>query len=283
MEIIKEFYRKDKKVNPHYLNRYLKILSSLGGCECVQIENHHILPRSIFPEFSEVKENTIPLPTKWHYLVHWILFKIFSKERYKQQMIFAFNQMKRIIPSDEKNGLLYELSRKYVSEAISKSNKGRKKTEEEKLSISKRTSGTVIVKNTEGNCFRVPKDDPRYISGEFVFYRTGHKHPEETIQKMKENSGITGKIMCFNEDGEIKYFFEEEIPEGFSKEMPKSHREKLSLSKRGLMWYNNDIENIRVKEGNQIPDGFKRGKLKTKGFVGWELVNSKRRKTNVID
>lgn len=278
MDFKKEFLSKDKEINHHYLNRYIKLLEEIQSVESDNYENHHVLPRSIFPEYENTKNNIIAVPTKWHYILHWVMFKIFNDEKYKQQMIFAFNNMKRIIQSEKKKGVLYEMSRKYVADAVSKSNTGRKKTEEQKRAIGERTRGTVIVKDSEGNKFRISKNDPRYISGEVVFYRTGTSHSKKTIENMKNNSGIKGKIPCYDSNGNKKYFFENEIPDGFTKNIPKSQKEKLSLSKKNLLWYNNGIKNIRIKEGKHVPEGFERGKLKTRGFVGWELVNSRRRR-----
>lgn len=283
MDYRKLFLSKDPSVNLHYLNRYLKLVNILESVDSSQRENHHILPRAMFPEYVETKENIISIPTRWHYILHWILFKIFNHGLYKSQMIFAFNNMKRIIQSDNKRSSLYEMSRKYVSEAVSKSNTGRKKSVENKQAIGRRTKNTVIVKDSDENRFRVSKDDPRYLSGELVFYRTGTKHSKKTIENLKNNNGIRGKTPCYDSEGNIKYFFEDEIPEGFSKEMPKTQREKLSISKRGLLWYNNGVKNIRIKEGKEVPEGFVRGRLPSGNFIGWNEVNLKRREKHEAD
>ena len=46
--------------------------------------------------------------------------------------------------------------------------------------------GLATVRNKEGNCFYVPIDDPRYLSGELVSVWSGKSHTDETKQKMKE-------------------------------------------------------------------------------------------------
>lgn len=41
-------------------------------------------------------------------------------------------------------------------------------------------------------------------------------------------------------------------------------RKKIKESSTGMLCYNNGIENIRIKKGNKIPDGFNRGMIKRK-------------------
>lgn len=55
--------------------------------------------------------------------------------------------------------------------------KGHYHSDELKRKISKKLSGTVVVKNKQGNNFRVDIHDPRYESGELIPANTGIKHP----------------------------------------------------------------------------------------------------------
>jgi hypothetical protein len=220
MNFEQELYTKEPNFNRHYFKRYMKILESLKYLDSDNTENHHILPKSIFPEYIKTKENIVAVPTKWHYLLHWITIKVFPKGVYRDKMTFAFNQMKRVVCSKKKKGVLYQLSRDYIADAVSRNNTGRIKPESVKQELSERTKDTLVVKDKDGNQFRVANTDPRYLSGELVFYRTGSKHSEETINRMKENSGIKGKIPCFNEDNVVKYFYNHEVPEGWQKGNP---------------------------------------------------------------
>jgi hypothetical protein len=272
-----EFLKKDNEINFHYFHRYMKIILFVQNKNSSVQENHHILPKSIFPEHINNKENIVSVPAKWHYILHWVVFNIFSKKKYKHKMIFAFNQMKRIVCGDKKKGVLYELSRKYVAEAVSRSNKGRERTEEIKAAVGKRTIGTVIVKDTEGNRFRVDKTNPKYISGEYVFYRTGNKHTEKTIKKMKKNSGIKGKIPCFNYKGEVKYFYSSDIPVGWVQGNPKHLGCKRSEQAKNKM-----KERWKTREESTCPHCGKTSK--NKGNLNrYHFQNCKKRRINDTD
>jgi hypothetical protein len=54
-------------------------------------ENHHILPKSIFPNFEINPENLVRLPLRSHYLAHWMLAKILSGKMWQ-----AFQLMGRV-------------------------------------------------------------------------------------------------------------------------------------------------------------------------------------------
>ncbi len=55
-------------------------------------------------------------------------------------------------------------------------------TDEQKQSMSEKMSGTVVVKNTTGDMFRVSIDDPRYKSGELIPAICGKKKPTKQCE-----------------------------------------------------------------------------------------------------
>lgn len=73
--------------NPHYLNRYIKLISlaiaenhphKRGNGR----ELHHILPKSMFPEYKNFKDNRwngISLTPRLHYIAHWLLWKSYPE------------------------------------------------------------------------------------------------------------------------------------------------------------------------------------------------------------
>lgn len=72
--------------NPHYLKRYISFIEHFDGTGNVK---HHILPKSLFPEFSSLKENPwnqSRLSHRAHYVAHWLLWKALSSEK----MFFSF-------------------------------------------------------------------------------------------------------------------------------------------------------------------------------------------------
>ena len=54
------------------------------------------------------------------------------------------------------------------------------------------STGYVVVKDSEGNIYRVSTSDERYISGELKHISTGKKHNEGTIKKMKASHQKNG-------------------------------------------------------------------------------------------
>lgn len=268
-------------VNDNYLTRYKKLM-----CKChsryieddIYTEKHHMLPKSLFPEHSKDDDNIIILTAREHYIAHWMI----AKATMNNKMWFAFNMMQRIIPIEQKNSTLYTYARKYIANAISESNTGRPMSQKNKDAMSERTKCTVVVKDKNENIFRVDVNDPRYISGELKYYRTGYKHKEETILKMITNNGVTGKKPFYNKK-EKKHYWLSYIPkgsewnEGFSDIYKNSMSETISK----LVWYYNPLtnQNIRIPKNILPPDGFVEGRHFDNN-PGFEKANSM---TNVVD
>ena len=70
--------------NGHMLTRYLKFIDVFSGTKIKgSTELHHILPKSIFPQYSSLKTNVFNkahLPSRAHYVAHSMLCKIFPTE-----------------------------------------------------------------------------------------------------------------------------------------------------------------------------------------------------------
>jgi len=65
-------------------------------------EKHHILPKSIFPEFSDLKDhkwNQVKLTYREHFLAHWLLTKCVSQKKHTIQMNHALNRMREGNPN----------------------------------------------------------------------------------------------------------------------------------------------------------------------------------------
>lgn len=59
----------------------------------VYYETHHILPKSVFPEYKNLKKhpwNSVRLTPREHFICHWLLTKMFSSTRKIKQMQKAF-------------------------------------------------------------------------------------------------------------------------------------------------------------------------------------------------
>lgn len=59
-------------------------------------ENHHILPKSIFPEFGNLRNhkwNRSKLTFREHFLAHWLLSKCMVQIKHREQMFSAISKM----------------------------------------------------------------------------------------------------------------------------------------------------------------------------------------------
>ena len=263
-------------VNQHHAERYINFIHS-----CIEnnksgitefSEKHHFLPRSLFPDYVHDPENIIRLTGRQHFLCHWMLAKATDSHK----MWFAFNQMRRIC-NDEYQSILYQYAREKISQIISESNTGRKMLPHVRENLSKVHKNTVCVRDYTGNKFRVNCDDPRIDSRELTIDQFGRTHTYETKQKMSEN-GIRGKTAYVGPKGDVKYFTEEEIPEGYVKV-----HNPLNISGEQLMesfWAHNPVtgEQKRLKKDESLPHGFKIGRNPEK-HRGFDHINSSGQKT----
>jgi hypothetical protein len=200
---------------------------------------------------------------------------------YKPSLCFAFNVMKRTIPGETKNSALYEMSRKYISKAVSESNNGRPMSYENKIKVSKRTKDTVIVKDKDGNTFRVSVFDERYKSGELVFYRKGLKHKKTTIEKMLKNSS-KGKVAHYNiHTNEIRYFtIDDNVDDCWVKGVSQYNLEQYKLLavpklKNKIWYYNNKTGKHKRFDVNDRPSSDWVKGRKSGYNQGMNVMNSK--------
>lgn len=72
-----------KPKNQLYLNRYMRLLQS-PITHCGYLEKHHICPRSLGG--SDAEENLINLPSRLHFIAHWMLWKAYDTD----ELAYAF-------------------------------------------------------------------------------------------------------------------------------------------------------------------------------------------------
>ena len=269
-DYIKEYLPDDKK---HYCDRYIKIIEFYENIEVIEGENHHILPRKLFPELKEDFNNVVRLPYRAHYLVHWLLAKIFGS-----YMWFAFNMMSRVKHKLCFSSALYEQRRKYLRQQLKEMPRSAM-SEENKRKISQAAKNTVVVKDEEGNTFRISREDPLYKNGTLKHYRVGYKHKNSTIHKMKENSPLRGTHYYTNNKKETIYLKDgEEIPDGF---VLGRHPEIKELYDYNYLnqsvWVNIDGKNKRIDK-DQVGEHTNIGRV---NFInrGFEKVNNQEYKT----
>lgn len=168
----------------HHFARYKKLVTYYLENEPTGLfHKHHIAPRALFPEYEDDSDNLVKLPVRAHFIAHYLLAKF---TRHTSQ-IFAFNMMRKY----SKNSRMYESFDTEIRKAIGDANRGRIMSDAQRELMSKNHIGRVNARFNDGTISKVPVDDPRFATGEIVNARVGHKHTDETKQKMSDN-GIKG-------------------------------------------------------------------------------------------
>lgn len=180
MENILNNIKKYKIYNENSLKQYLELIQNTVLNENEYFEKHHILPKSMFPEFKNENWNIIKLSYSNHKLAHKLLYEIYQTDSMKAAYLLMngidinvaqlseikekISKAKIGIPRPDMKG------KKYFGASTEKIIAGNKK-------MSDKLKGTVIVKDKNGNKFRTNIDNPKYISGEYVNFTKGEKRP----------------------------------------------------------------------------------------------------------
>lgn len=90
--------------------RYFKFLDAFAT-SVGTIEKHHILPRSMFPDYVDSEWNIVGLSPRAHYIAHYILWRAVRN----RSTLYAFNVMKR---TSGGNSVLYDNGKKEYREYV---------------------------------------------------------------------------------------------------------------------------------------------------------------------
>lgn len=190
--------------------RYIKLIQFAkdgkfdGKYEYYEI--HHVLPVSLFPEYSRESWNLIKVPGKLHYILHYLLAK-FTKD---VKMIHAFNNMRRLQNCISPNCRLYAAYRNIWIE----NQKSRKwfynsKTKEKKFCYSipegdnwEKGYGEYVGKSKKGKkywaynistfeCTSFPIETP--LKEGWVKGRINEKNPFHKLNKLKRYFNLMTK------------------------------------------------------------------------------------------
>lgn len=124
-----------------YLNWYLSLLSKEYKDEYT--EKHHVLPKSLFPEYSKSSWNLVPLNARAHFIAHLLLPKLLKEIEHERKMLWAVNRFR--VKGKYFNSRLYESVKKRLAEVgapkgqiekMAASKRGKKLTDEHKRKIS---------------------------------------------------------------------------------------------------------------------------------------------------
>ena len=265
-------------MNQHYINRYNKFIDRCRNRaldETSYCEFHHIVPLSHGGEDNDL--NLIKLTGREHYIAHWILAKA-----YGGNMWFAFWMMNVDTRNKKlryKNSIAYEISRQNHSNEISKINKNMitcydsknkqyvKITTEEfyldNLRYSHFSKGKATYK-INGKNVVLDITDERIKTGEAVSIRCGYKHPENTILKIKEHSGVKNKRMISNDELNITCYIDinDTLPDGYHYGPLMSTKNKLVKRNKNtfkhIKWITNGSDNKRIyiNSPDDLPEGY---------------------------
>jgi hypothetical protein len=130
--------------NPFLDNKYTKWYMELISKECDDdyVEKHHILPRSLYPEFTKCKWNIVKLSARKHFIAHMLLYRMFEHNSKGYGTMLKATTMMNMHNTDNRymNSRLYETAKikcsKYVSET-------QRWSEEHKKKISEKLKGIV--------------------------------------------------------------------------------------------------------------------------------------------
>jgi hypothetical protein len=145
----------------------------------IYTEVHHILPKSIFPEFKKDQENLVKLTAREHFICHWLLTKFIDDQKivYALQMMLPNKSGNRYLP---KSSIVYQ----QLKTKFSSNNTGSKG----RFWITDGKNNLLIAVNST-----IPD---RFYSGRT--FSPSHKEslkgiPKTAEQKEKQSSAMKGK------------------------------------------------------------------------------------------
>lgn len=203
--------------NPHFLKRYYNFIL---GCQKVNegkelgyTEKHHILPKSLFPDYTNLvinNWNEAILTARQHYLSHWLLWKA-----YGGLMAIAFHFMVHIESDNGYKRLpskVYQMLREACNRQLIETSPflgmvtARHIITGERIFVTKeefynddklvghssgmtRNRSTNPAKDSFSNkpLGAISRDDPRWETGEIVHTNTGQVRTQESRDKVWEN------------------------------------------------------------------------------------------------
>lgn len=139
---LKEIYETLSKnsENQHYTKRYINFINNVMEqkiSEFEYTENHHILPKSMFPQYSSLFQNPwnrCVLTARQHFIAHLILAKACGGSMWLAFHFMTYGHQSKLYVT---KSYQYEELRRNASDFIRKNNTGKKHSEKTKEKISK--------------------------------------------------------------------------------------------------------------------------------------------------
>ena len=100
---------------PFLDNKYSKWYMELVSKDCNDdyVERHHILPKSLYPEFTKCKWNIVKLSARKHFIAHMLLYRMFEHNTKGYGTMLKATRMMGRHSTDNRymNSRLYETAR----------------------------------------------------------------------------------------------------------------------------------------------------------------------------
>ena len=235
---IQKMYEKFPKKR-QTIDRYFRFIEAFSLPETIphHTANHHILPKAIFPEYSnlfEFPENRVILSDRAHYLAHWILGRISITQLTAFEILSVNHKGERI------SGSLYAQSRSRMSKYLSDLKRG-----------------SSFYNNGE-KCILVLRNQtpPEGFNNKGFIYKNGKK--QSSVKDRIAVNHPLSKTCRFIDKSNIELYLQQGWILGSGRFGPKPNKN---------FWYNNGTKNWRGEKGKQ-PPGFKPGRILTGNFKG---------------
>lgn len=167
-----------------YFSLYVKLIEKYSGRDKIYgySENHHILPKSLCKNVSEIKDknNLVKVTAREHFILHRILSKInFISQKHKRSMKFAVTCFQRKKEGRILNSRQYEICRLTIIELMT----GRKVKDTTKNKLSKSRRNKCVFYDSEGNSFFLNTEDSRIKENGL----SGNRKDQVTAKDKNEN------------------------------------------------------------------------------------------------
>ncbi len=230
-------------------------------------EFHHVLPKSLFPNWVSKKFNLVSLTPREHFFCHELLTKIYPCPETYGAVWFMSSSGRWKCSSRE-----YERIKKHFSSSM----KGHHRNLGWKPTVSTRK--------------KMSDSRKRFLEsrGEYHFYNNGsitvqsHECPPgfssgmlfKDIDSFKENARKSHIGLVWWNNGETSIQSKTCPGDGFkrgrlntlSEDAKESIRQKLKKlnQEKPMVWYNDGVRNYRIRKGDTIPENLVKGKLPRK-------------------
>lgn len=233
MKKIEQNLRQHVIISEQSLSDYLSLVSRpYQGDEYSEL--HHICPKSMFPTLAKTEWNIVRLKYDDHIEAHRLLCEMYMNGQMKRAYSFisrhSMTEKIKHLTSGAFAGTNNPACKPGVGKKISMSKTGKPRPDMVGTryfgadpdvaqagidKMSDKLKGTVIVKDSKGDKFRVSLDDARYKNGELVAFNSGvtrensaSKRPEVMNQIMCTRAANYEKFSTFSFDDMVQFLID---------------------------------------------------------------------------